>query len=94
MARLFDSDVDGEIGLNEAHHIDFIEKIKTSDLPPHILSFDEDDPCLLFRNISTLSGLVTGRRCWVVNADQHAAVIQLDGGKTSAPKDYDGKSVT
>jgi hypothetical protein len=67
-----------KFGLNEAHQLDFIDKIEISDRPPHILHFDEGDPCMLFRNIRTLSGLVKGRRCWPVNAHQRVAAIPLD----------------
>jgi hypothetical protein len=68
-------------GLNEAHQIDFIEKLDTPDLPPHISHFYEGDLCILLRNISTASGLVKGRRCWIVNANRRVVVIRLDTGE-------------
>jgi hypothetical protein len=68
-------------GLNEAHQIDFVRKIETPDLAPHILHFPEGDPCMPFRNIRTLSGLIKGRRCWIVKTHQHLLVSRLDSGE-------------
>jgi hypothetical protein len=67
--------------LNQAHQIDFIEKIKTPDLPPHILHFDESNPCMLLRHIDRLSGLKKDRRCWVVEAYQRVAVTRPTSGE-------------
>jgi hypothetical protein len=69
--------------LDEGHKIDFIERIETPDLPPHILRFYEGEPCTGLRNISTLSGVVRGRRCWVLDARERFAVIRLVVAKKS-----------
>jgi hypothetical protein len=63
-----------KIGLNETYQIDFLEQIQTPDLSLHILHFSECGPCLLLRNIGTLSGLVKGRRCWAVEAENPASI--------------------
>jgi hypothetical protein len=63
--------------LDEGHQIDFIEGIETADIPSHILRFYEDGPCTLLRIISTLSDLVKGRRCWVLDARERVAVIRF-----------------
>jgi hypothetical protein len=68
-------------GLDEGHQIDFIETIETPDLPPHVLHFYEGDACTLLRNISTVSGLVKGRRCWVIDANERIVVIQFENGE-------------
>jgi hypothetical protein len=44
-------------GLSEAQHIDFIEKIDTSDLPSNDIPILEGDPFVLIRNIDARSGL-------------------------------------
>jgi hypothetical protein len=67
--------------LDEGHQIDFIEGIETPDLPPHILRFYEGDPCTLLRNISTLSGLVKGRRCSMSDARERVTVIRFESGQ-------------
>jgi hypothetical protein len=67
--------------LDEAHQIDFIERIDTPDLPLHILHFYEGDPYTLLRNISTLSGVVKGRRYWVLDAKEPVAVIRFESGE-------------
>jgi hypothetical protein len=79
--------------LDEAHQIDFIETVDTPDLPLHILHFYEGDPCTLLRNISTLSGVVNGRRCWVLDAKDRVAVIRFERVKNSPYPYPDGKSV-
>jgi hypothetical protein len=67
--------------LDEGHQINFLERIETPDFPPDVLHFYEGDPCTLFRNMSTLAGLVKGRRCWVIDAKERFVVIQFESGE-------------
>jgi hypothetical protein len=48
------------------------------DLLPHILNLYEGDPCMILRNISTLSRLVKGRRCWACKARPRIVWVTLD----------------
>jgi hypothetical protein len=64
-------------GLSECPQKEFIETIDTPDLPPHILNLYEGDPCVILRNISTLSGVVKGSHCWA-QVTQRAGWVTLD----------------
>jgi hypothetical protein len=65
-------------GIGLCHQRDFTESIDSPDLPPHVLKLYEGDPCMLLRNISTICGLVKGRRCWALESSDRLILTRLD----------------
>jgi hypothetical protein len=64
--------------LSECHQRDFIQNIESPDLPPHVPKIYQGDPCILLRNISTMSGLVKGWRYWTSEIMECVMLITLD----------------